>query len=415
MRGGRWRFADWRALLVTVALAGTAITSAHAAPPTRGEVFEEIWSTVRDNFHDRSFNGVDWNEARKRFGPSAAQAPSDEEFAAIINSMLATLHTSHTHYYNAAEPEYFQLIGIFWSFLEPKLKPFLPDGKPDYPGIGIGTHVLDEKLFVHHVFDGLPAREAGLRAGDEILGVDGAAFQPVRSFAGKVGQPVRMRIRRAAKAEPVEVVVTPKLFDPTKMFIEAMKASVEIIKRDGVKVGYVHVWCYAGEKYQLQLDEELNGRLREADALVIDLREGWGGASPRYLWPFIAPALTTSFIGEDGKRITHEEAWTKPVCLLVNEGSRSGKELLTYLFKKARRGPVVGTRTGGAVSLGRPFVLGDGSILYLAVSEYLVDGTRLEGVGVAPDVDVPFNPAYNGEDDPQKSRAVEVISRLARP
>ena len=395
-------------------LAFSGAASADAAPPSRGELFEEIWRTVRDGFFDLRFNGVDWDAARQRYGPPAAAARSDEEFASVVNAMLAELRTSHTRLYIAHEPEYFQLCGIFWSSLAPKLKPLLPNGRPDYPGIGVVTRASGDHTFVYNVFDGSPAAEAGLRVGDEINSVDGAPFQPVGSFAGKVGQAVRVQVRRTAGANPVELGVIPRLLDPTTMFLDALKASVELTEHDGIKVGYVHVWSYAGEVYQDQLEEELEGRLREADALVLDLRDGWGGANPRYLWPFFAPPLAVAYVGRDGRQSSYEEAWTKPVCLLVNEGTRSGKELLTYLFKKADRGPIVGTRTAGAVVAGQPFVLGDGSLLLLAVRDGAVDGWRLEGQGVTPTVEVPFDAKYTGGADPQKARAVETVSRAVR-
>ena len=388
--------------------AGTV--GAEPAPPTRGEVFQEVWQTVHDKFYDPHFNGVDWDDARQRYAAPAAQARTDEEFAAVVNAMLAELRTSHTRLYTAREPEYYQLCGIFLPFLQRRLRAFLPGGKPDYPGIGIGTDTVDGRVFIHHVFDGLPAAQAGLRAGDEIIDIDDGPFQPVASFADKVGQAIPVRVRRAAQAEPILVSVTPQLLDPTEMFLGAMKASVEVTEVAGVKVGYVHVWSYAGESYQSQLEEELDGRLREADALVLDLRDGWGGANPRYLWPFFAPPLAIVYHGRDGDSQAHQEAWTKPVCLLVNEGTRSGKELLTYFFAKTGRGPVVGTRTAGAVMAGQPFVMGDGSLLLLAVMDGTVDGVRLEGRGVAPTVEVPFRPMYTGGTDPQKARAMEVIA-----
>jgi len=62
-----------------------------------------------------------------------------------------------------------------------------------------------------------------------------------------------------------------------------MRTSIEIIKRDGRKIGYVHIWSYA-EQYQQLLEEEIAfGKLKEADSLILDLRDGWGGASPNYL------------------------------------------------------------------------------------------------------------------------------------
>jgi carboxyl-terminal processing protease len=385
-----------------------------AAPQSRAHIFQEVWQTVHDNYFDPLFNGTDWDAARKRFVSEAAKARTDEEFSGIINSMLGELRTSHTHFYGKRDPEYFQLVGLFWSILEPQLKPFLQDGKPRYPGIGMSTYTAEGRLFIRHLFDGSPAALAGLHSGDEILDADGAPFHAIGSFTGKVGKTVKLRIRRAAGAEPAYVPVVPKLLDATTMFLDAMKASVEVIDCDGVKVGYVHIWSYAAESYQAQLDAELNGRLRGADALVLDLRDGWGGASPRYLWPFIAPSLTLTITGRGTEPTTHEEAWTKPVCLLVNEGTRSGKELLTYYFKKTRRGSVVGSRTAGALVFGRPMVMSDGSLLFLAASDLAIDGKRLEGVGVSPDVEVPFLPKFTGGSDPQKQRAIETAAKAGR-
>ena len=392
----------------------TVVPGEGAAPPSRADIFQEVWQTVRDNFFDPHFKGVDWDAAQKRFGNEATKARTDEEFSAVINAMLAQLRTSHTHFYTKRDPEYFQLVGLFWSILEPKIKPFIQDPKPSYPGIGISTYTTEGTLFIRHIFDGSPAALAGLHSGDEILDADGAPFQPIGSFTGKVGKTVELRIRRTADAEPVTVPVTPKMLDTTTMFLDAMKASVEIVECDGVKVGYLHVWSYAAESYQAQLDAELNGRLRGADALVVDLRDGWGGASPHYLWPFVAPPLTLKITKRGAQPTTHEEAWTKPVCLLVNEGTRSGKELLTYYFKKVRRGSVVGSRTAGALMFGRPMVMSDGSLLFLAVSDLAIDGKRLEGVGVSPDVEVPFLPKFTGGSDPQKKRAVETAAKASR-
>lgn len=106
---------------------------------------------------------------------------------------------------------------------------------------------------------------------------------------------------------------------------------------------------------------------------------------------------------------THEfedVKWRKPVAMLVNGGTRSGKEILAYGFKKYRLGEVIGTRTEGAVLAATAFLAG-GGLLLLAVDDVLVDGERLEGVGVTPTIEVE---AGTGADDRQLDRAVEVLS-----
>ena len=49
--------------------------------------------------------------------------------------------------------------------------------------------------------------------------------------------------------------------------------------------------------------------------------------------------------------------WRKPVALLVNAGTRSGKEVLTFGFKKYGFGEVIGERTAGALLAARAFLL----------------------------------------------------------
>ena len=282
-----------------------SLTSVGATSSSSAALFAELWQTVNDQFFDPKLNGVDWHMARERYAPLAEHAQSPEEFATVVNQMLSELHTSHTHYYTPQTAEYFQLAGIFWSVLEPKLKPFLPNGRPDYCGIGALTVTRGEHTFISGILNGSPAAAAGLKTGDEILTVGGKRFHPINSFAASAEQRVEMQIRRTQDGTPEVVFVTPKLLDPTTMFLDAMKASVEIVTRPDVKLGYVHIWSYAGEVYQDQLEEELDGRLHDTDGLVVDLRDGWGGASPAYLRPFLMPPMTTEWAMRDGKRMRH--------------------------------------------------------------------------------------------------------------
>ena len=101
--------------------------------------------------------------------------------------------------------------------------------------------------------------------------------------------------------------------------------------------------------------------------------------------------------------------WRKPVAMLVNGGTRSGKEVLAYGFKKYQIGEVIGTQTEGAVLAATAFLIGRG-LLLLAVEDVQVDGVRLEGVGVTPTIVVQGGPTPGGETDPQLNRAVALLS-----
>jgi carboxyl-terminal processing protease len=119
-------------------------------------------------------------------------------------------------------------------------------------------------------------------------------------------------------------------------------------------------------------------------------------------------------VERQGKLTVTNVKWRKPVAMLVNRGTRSGKEILAYGFKKYGMGEVIGTRTTGAVLAARAFLLSDGSLLLLAVNDVLVDGQRLEGVGVTPTIEVPFSLEYAQGKDPQLERAIALLSRSVR-
>ncbi len=141
----------------------------------------------------------------------------------------------------------------------------------------------------------------------------------------------------------------------------------------------------------------------------MDLRDGWGGADPDYLHIFTGESPSITFIRRDRKPVNSNFQWKKPVVLLVNKGSRSGKEILAFGFKQHKIGPIVGSQTAGAVVGGSPFIMKDGSVLYLAVADVLINNKyRLEGNGVKPDISVPFSLEYSQGVDPQKERAIKV-------
>ncbi len=377
--------------------------------------FDQVWETVRDRFYDPRLHGLDWPAVRARYRPQAASAGSREDAAAVINAMLAELRASHTHYYTVDDPAFYQLADIFSGALRRRgLDRVFPSGEVTYPGIGVFTEADDQgRTFATGVIEGAPAHQAGVLVGDEIVSVDGRPFRPVDSFRGKVGAAVPLLIRRTPDGAPTAISVTPTDIHPNAMFLRGLEASARVIDAgDHARIGYVHVWSYAGDRYQAGLENLIaDGPLRDADALIWDLRDGWGGAQPEYLDLFNPRAPTMQVTDRSGKTSMVDVKWRKPVAMLINGGTRSGKEVLAYGFKEYRLGELVGVRTEGAVLAATAFLIGDEGLLLLAVEDVLVDGQRLEGVGVAPTIEVPFDPRFAAGGDPQLDRAVQILSR----
>ena len=377
--------------------------------------FDEVWELVRDRFFDPRLNGLDWQAKRARYRAQAASADSAEQRAGAINAMLGELGASHTHFYTPQDPAFYQLADIFSGALERRgLERVFPGGDVTYPGIAAFTEVDDQgRTFVAGVIEGGPAHEVGILLGDEILSADDRPFQPVDSFRGKVGGHVSLRFRRKPDTVPMTIDVAPTDLHPTAMFLRGLKASARVVVAgDNARIGYVRVWSYASRRYQAALEELIaEGPLRDADALVWDLRDGWGGAQPQYLDLFNPHAPTMQVTDRNGQKDIVDVKWRKPVAMLINGGTRSGKEVLAYGFKEYRLGELIGARTEGAVLAATAFLIGDAGLLLLAVDDVLVDGRRLEGVGVAPTIEVAFDPRYAAGADPQLDRAIQVLSR----
>ena len=408
-----------RRILVAIVLCSSFLIPAAAqttfAPATQPRadvaVFDQVWDLVNRHFYDSKFNGIDWSAMRDKYRPLAEAAPDEEAQAEIIDRMLAELGASHTARYRQDDPAYYQLVDIFSGSLRRPLQRLYPNGVR-YPGIGLFTKESGGKLFVSGIIAGLPAEKAGLLVGDEIVDVDGKPFAPVDSFRDKVGQSVTMHIRRVADGPLLPITLRPAWIEPADAFENAMNEGARVIEAEAKKIGYVRIWSYAGGRYQDMLERLLStGKLKDVDALIWDLRDGWGGAQAYYLDIFSDLGPTMTMTERDGERETSNVKWRKPAALLINGGSRSGKEVLAYGFKKYGVGEVIGTRTAGALLAGRAFLLKDDSLLLLAVADVEVDGERPEGVGVAPTIEVPFPLEYAGGKDPQLDKAVEVLSR----
>ena len=419
MHARAWLRLSFLALALTVAPAFLAqvpaqARTADADTKARTEVFDEVWRLVRDKFYDRNLKGLDWEAVGKKHRADYAAATTDAQRSAAINAMLAELKASHTRHYTKDETAYYELADIFSHALRRDLAKVFPGKTIDYAGIGTFTKTIDGKTFVSGAFPGFPADKGGLLLGDEIVSADGAPFEPVASFRGKAGKPVSLKVRRAADGPLIDVTVEPKKIEPDEAFEAALKDSARIIETNGRRIGYIRVWSYAGGNYQELLEEALeNGKLKDADALIWDLRDGWGGAHPRYLSVFEPHGPTLKLTDRNGNSHIANFRWRKPVALLINGGSRSGKEVLAHGFKKYGYGPVIGERTAGALLAGTAFLLSDESLHILAVEDALSDGERIEGVGVAPTIEVPFDIRYAAGKDKQLDKAVEVLAEGA--
>jgi len=335
---------------------------------------------------------------------------------ALIDDLLTRLGASHTARFTADEVAYYEALSIYaqsWISKRRLRRLFPPHGVVEYDGIGLRTTRAGERFFASAVYEGGPAWRAGILRGDELLDADGQPFAEIASFSGKSGRGVRVGLRRRRGSAPENVTVRPERLRPDELFSAATLASVDVHERGGRRIGYVRAWSYAGDRYHELLRSELSsGRLAEADALVLDLRGGWGGASPQHAELYAGATPTMSFIDRAGVEHLASFRWCRPVVALIDVETRSGKEVLAFALRRAGV-PLVGQRSAGAVLGATAWLLSDGSLLLIASHDVLVDGERLEGRGLDPDVFVPFDLPYSGGNDPARETAIDVAVELS--
>lgn len=355
---------------------------------------KEIRDIVGREFYDAKRAG-EWVKTHRDY---AAKVTDAIDFAEKTNQALAELNTSHTYYYSPRDTNYYALLSIFQEALGIE--------KVEYDSIGADFARLEEGYFVRQVFAGSPAEKAGLQRGDRIL----PTFDPVGTFGGRAGKGVLLKVMQRPGDVPRQIRIFPRRVSPKQEWLAAQKSGSRVIVHDGRRIGYVPLFSGAGDEYRDAVQEAILTKFQNADALFLDFRNGFGGMSPDFMNLFnpLVPTLTST--GRDGRDQSFSGVWRKPLFVLINGGSRSGKEVIAATIKKRKIGTLIGERTAGAVVGGRVFLLSDRSALYLAVRDVRVDGERLEGRGVEPDVAVPDTLPYAMGADPQLEKALSLAA-----
>ncbi|MFB0551709.1 MAG: S41 family peptidase [Phycisphaerae bacterium] len=398
------------------------------------ECFDKVWQIINDEFWDPNFNGVDWEEARKRYRPKALAAKDHESFAVLINQMLAELKTSHTHYYTKWEPNYYTLQAALISDIMAVVKTTdtsvvekITPGKyssrsnPHRTGIGIVTKKIGDHYYVSAVLASSPAEKAGIVIGDRLVKVNGQPFHPIRSFQNKAGQEVKLTIQRGLSESTCRLIkVTPLDKKERELFEIDTQARMKTIEHKGYRFSYIRLWWLGGWTMQKALDWGVD-EADKVEGIIIDIRDGFGaGPADEYMEPFLKNSSETVAHKEIGRTKTFRSTvkfektgkFEKPVIIIINGGTRSAKEVLAYYFKKTKRGVLIGERTAGFVSGGGlERISGDSLLLYCKWMK-VVDGKRLEGIGVEPDIEVPFDIRFTGGRDVQLERAKDEMVKL---
>ena len=375
-------------LLVLVgigACAATAVVAREVVTPPGGsrisdspkEVIDQTWQIVFRDYLDISgkYKPEQWRSLRRDV--LAKSYGSTKEAYEAIRGMLGSLDDPYTR------------------FLDPReFKEMQIDTSGELSGVGIQLSLDKEtkNLVVVSPIEGSPASRAGVQPKDVIVAIDGKSTKgmstedAVKLIRGQAGTSVTLTLKR--KAQTLEVPLTRERIE-----LHAVDHQINT-SADGVKVGYIRLKQFnaTATKDMRQAVKDLEEK--GAQGYVLDLRSNPGGllmASVEIARQWLNEGTIVSTKTRDGiqdvKRANGRALTSKPMVVLVNEGSASASEILSGALQDNNRAVLVGQKTFGKGLVQSVRGLSDGSGMTVTIAKYLTpSGRDIHKYGIAPDV-----------------------------
>ncbi len=257
--------------------------------------------------------------------------------------------------------------------------------KNSYGGIGsvITWNAKRKRSVISEPYEGMPAAEVGLKAGDVLLEIDGKDLmgknnqQVSEMLRGQVGTSFKLKVERPGEKKPLE-------FDIVRRSIQ-----LPLIPYYGVvgdHVGYINLSTFSGRPAKEFKRAFLDLKKQGIASLVIDLRNNGGGLLDEsveianYFLPRGKTLVTTKGKIEQAsntyKTLREPIDLDIPIAVLVNSVTASASEILAGSLQDLDRAVLVGTRTfgKGLVQTTRP--LPYGGTMKVTTSKYYIPSGR---------------------------------------
>lgn len=394
----------------------------------RRDALDFVWTTVNERYYDPKLNGLDWQGVRRQYEPRILAAKNDDEYWELLDKMTGELKDSHTRVHS------------------PKL--VQQQKNSESHSLGLGFAEIDNTIIVTSVHPQSDAFWAGVRAGMSIKTING---EPALTLYRRLVTEARDTSTPWARSRGATRKINSGDIDST--------ASMVFSRDDGTDIaitmkhrkfsarpeytprvlpsgfGYIRFSGFVGDM-ERGIVAEIE-RMKDTPGMIIDLRNNGGGSSA------MSSNLLNRFFKDELKGVTlltrtgqpHKlffvntmkmqptlkgsgaNAYTKPLVLLTNESSASASEIFSVVMKESGRATLIGTRTCGCLLgyLGLADVPGGAQLAYSEIGFVTKNGSRVEGSGVPPDIEVKLTREdYLLNRDRMLERAVEHLTGLQK-
>jgi len=298
------------------------------------------------------------------------------------------------------------------------------DLQGSFEGVGIQIGFKGNQLAVTAPLPGSPAEEAGVKAGDFIVGIRDAAKsidmgttgitlpEAVQAIRGPSGSKVALLLIREGKEEPFEVEITRKAINVPSVVLEYTD--------DSKSIAHIKLLKFAGETLtewdKIVPDLVSNHNLK---GVIVDVRNNPGG----YLQG--AVELASDFL-ETGDVVVIEQSGAETkneyrveklgrlrevkTIVMINKGSASASEIFAGALRDHNRAKLVGETSFGKGTIQEPQQINGGAGLHITIAKWLTpNGTWVNEGALKPDLEL--EDKDDTEEDEQLKKAIEVVSQ----
>ena len=378
------------------------------------QIFNEGWRLQRDYLYVPNMHGANWPRMKEMYGAMLPHVQHRADLNYLLDNMGAEIAIGHSYVRGGDMPEV-----------------------PQNPGGLLGADVTIEngRYKITKIYDGeswnpdlrapLAAPGVNVNVGDFILAIDGVNLQApdsiYRLLDGTANRQTVLTLNTTATTQGArQVTVVPVGNEQnlrTRAWVEESRRYVE--KRSNGQLAYVYV-PNTGQGGFDAFNRYYFAQQDKAGA-VIDERYNGGGSAADYIIDVLQRDFDGYFnnVAGDRRPFTSPSAgiWG-PKVMIINEMAGSGGDLMPWMFRYRKIGPLVGKRTWGGLvhTADTPQFIDGGSMIAPRGGFFTKEGKwAVENEGTAPDIDVENWPkdVIAGR-DPQLERAVDEALRLLK-
>jgi tricorn protease len=380
------------------------------------QMYDEAWRLVKDYYYDPNYHGQDLAELKRHYAAYLPGLTRRLDLNLLLQRGLSHLSVSRLGATGGdipGAPGEGERIGLLGADYE------VDDGRYRFTRIyGSGPYSSGMPL-LRAPLDGPGVR---VREGDYLIAVDGRPLTTgvnlYAAFAGKALVPTRITVAAKPDGEGKRTYTVVPLPSEGELrrwnWAERLRRTVEE-ESQGI-LGYVYVPEFSDRGLEVVLQQLLE--TAGARGLIIDARFAGGEVTADQLIEVLGRTPLYYYAFRHGDELP-VPTFTPPAAkvLLINDASEGAAETFALMFRLARLGVILGTKTAG-VGVGLRATIApliDGGVINVpSRAAFHPAGTwDIENDGVEPDTEVPLTLADWWEGvDPQLGTAIRTVLRM---